>query len=195
MRGIFIIEKSFLIRSALVRMISEVEDRSYIHELNSLAELNYFDSETENAIIIIDEKQLPENYEKEFKRLELKNYRLIQICSKNESKFKEADTICLDEEQDSIMRKIRSLPTSRKDKNREENGKAKILSDRETNILRYVALGYTNKEIADKLFLSSHTVIAHRKNISAKLGIKTIAGFTVYALLNNIILPNEIGTT
>ncbi len=195
MRGIFIIEKSFLIRSALVRMISEVEDRSYIHELNSLAELNYFDSETENAIIIIDEKQLPENYEKEFNRLELKNYRLIQICSKNESKFKEADTICLDEEQDSIMRKIRSLPTSRKDKNREENGKAKILSDRETNILRYVALGYTNKEIADKLFLSSHTVIAHRKNISAKLGIKTIAGFTVYALLNNIILPNEIGTT
>lgn len=66
------------------------------------------------------------------------------------------------------------------------------ISDRETEILRLVALGRTNKEISDELSISTHTVITHRKNITAKLGIKTIAGLTVYAILNNIILAEEV---
>jgi len=65
------------------------------------------------------------------------------------------------------------------------------LSEREKGILKLVALGFTNKEIGEKLFISSHTVIAHRKNITAKLGIKTIAGLTVYAVLNRIISSEE----
>ncbi|HJZ41953.1 MAG TPA: LuxR C-terminal-related transcriptional regulator [Bacteroidales bacterium] len=66
------------------------------------------------------------------------------------------------------------------------------ISDREKDVLRLVALGNTNKEIAGKLFISSHTVITHRKNITAKLGIKTIAGLTIYALLNKLITSEEI---
>jgi len=65
------------------------------------------------------------------------------------------------------------------------------ISDREKEVLRLVAVGLTNKEIGDKLFISSHTVITHRKNISAKLGIKTIAGLTMYALINHLIVPEE----
>ena len=53
-----------------------------------------------------------------------------------------------------------------------------------------VALGLTNSQIAEKLFISQHTVVTHRKKITSKLGIKTISGLTVYALLNNLI---EIG--
>jgi DNA-binding CsgD family transcriptional regulator len=66
------------------------------------------------------------------------------------------------------------------------------ISEREKDVLRLVALGYTNKEIAGKLFISSHTVITHRKNITAKLGIKTIAGLTIYALINKLITSEEI---
>ena len=66
------------------------------------------------------------------------------------------------------------------------------LSKREIEILRHVALGYTNQIISDLLFISKHTVVTHRKKITAKLGIKTISGLTVYALLNNIIETNEI---
>jgi DNA-binding CsgD family transcriptional regulator len=66
------------------------------------------------------------------------------------------------------------------------------ISDREKDVLRLVAIGLTNKEIGDKLFISSHTVITHRKNITAKLGIKTIAGLTMYALINHLIIPEEI---
>ena len=49
-----------------------------------------------------------------------------------------------------------------------------------------------NKEIADQYNISIHTVISHRKNISRKTGIKTVAGLTVYALLNGLIDINTV---
>jgi len=61
------------------------------------------------------------------------------------------------------------------------------LSSREIEILAAVAQGLLNKEIAAKYNISIHTVISHRKNIARKTGIKTIAGLTAYAILNNLI--------
>ena len=66
------------------------------------------------------------------------------------------------------------------------------LSAREKEILVCVAKGMLNKEIADAENISIHTVITHRKNITRKTGIKTVAGLTVYALLNNLIDINTI---
>ena len=66
------------------------------------------------------------------------------------------------------------------------------LSEREKTILRFVALGFTNRDIAEKLFISTHTVITHRKNITRKIGIKTVSGLTVYALLNHLVEMDEI---
>lgn len=60
------------------------------------------------------------------------------------------------------------------------------LSQRETEILVLVAKGYMSKEIADMLNISLNTVNTHRKNITAKTGIKSIAGLTVYAMLNKL---------
>jgi len=67
-----------------------------------------------------------------------------------------------------------------------------VLSSREIEVLKEVALGYSNKEIAERLFISINTVITHRKNITEKLGIKTISGLTVYALMNNLINPKDV---
>jgi len=75
---------------------------------------------------------------------------------------------------------------------RQSNIKTSSLSKREKNILREVAMGLTNKEIADKLFISIHTVTTHRKNITQKLGIKTVSGLTIYAILNGIIKLEEV---
>ena len=61
------------------------------------------------------------------------------------------------------------------------------LSKRETDVLVAVAKGMMNKEIADQMNISIHTVISHRKNITRKTGIKSVSGLTVYALLNNLI--------
>lgn len=61
------------------------------------------------------------------------------------------------------------------------------LTERELDVVKLIAIGKTNKEIADELYISVHTVISHRKNITEKLGIKSISGITVYAILNNLI--------
>ena len=61
------------------------------------------------------------------------------------------------------------------------------LTKRETAVLVLVAKGLMNKEIADQLNVSVHTVITHRKNIMHKTGIKSVAGLTIYAMLHNLI--------
>lgn len=66
------------------------------------------------------------------------------------------------------------------------------LSKRETDVLVAVAKGMMNKEIADQMNISIHTVISHRKNITRKTGIKSVSGLTVYALLNNLIDEKEL---
>ena len=66
------------------------------------------------------------------------------------------------------------------------------LSNRETDVLVALVKGLTNKEISDKLYISVHTVITHRKNIVRKTGIKSVSGLTVYALLNNLVDETEI---
>ena len=66
------------------------------------------------------------------------------------------------------------------------------LTDREIDVLVAVAQGLMNKEIADKLNISIHTVISHRKNISRKTGIKSVSGLAIYALLNNLISKDKI---
>ncbi|PWD97946.1 response regulator transcription factor [Marinilabilia rubra] len=73
-----------------------------------------------------------------------------------------------------------------------DKGETEELTPRERLILKHVALGRTNKEIASELFISTHTVISHRKNITRKLDIKTVSGLTVYAILNGIIKMEDI---
>lgn len=66
------------------------------------------------------------------------------------------------------------------------------LTEREKEILISVAKGMINKEIAEQHHISIHTVITHRKNITRKTGIKSVAGLTVFAILNNLIEMQEV---
>jgi DNA-binding CsgD family transcriptional regulator len=100
-------------------------------------------------------------------------------------------TISIYDKEDDLILKLNNFVESRTNLHNISSSTFE-LSEREKEILRQVALGLTNSEIADKLFISQHTVIAHRKNITSKLGIKTISGLTVYALLNDLISMNDI---
>lgn len=62
------------------------------------------------------------------------------------------------------------------------------LSERETEVLVLLAKGCQSKEIADRLNISVHTVNTHRKNITRKTGIKSVAGLAVYAMLHNLVV-------
>lgn len=66
------------------------------------------------------------------------------------------------------------------------------LGEREKEILRLIALGLSNKEIANRLYLSVHTVATHRKNIISKLQIHSTAGLTIFAIIHNIIDTSEL---
>lgn len=66
-----------------------------------------------------------------------------------------------------------------------------LLSEREMEIIKLIAEGYTNVQIADYLILSNHTINTHRKNIMSKLGVKNTAGIVMYAVKMNLVSPNK----
>ncbi len=67
-----------------------------------------------------------------------------------------------------------------------------VLSSREKEIVVCVVKGMTNREIADHLFLSTHTVITHRRNIARKLQIHSPSGLTIYAIVNKLVELGDI---
>ena len=96
------------------------------------------------------------------------------------------EIISIDDTRDTILRKIQKHIKNNDDKN------SNSLSDRESDVLKEIVRGHSNKEIADVLNISIHTVMSHRKNIMQKTGIKSQAGLTVYALTNNILSVDSI---
>ncbi len=66
------------------------------------------------------------------------------------------------------------------------------LSPREIEVLVLLTRGFINKEIADRLNISLTTVITHRKNITEKLGIKSLSGLTIYAVMRGYVEPYEL---
>lgn len=92
--------------------------------------------------------------------------------------------IDIHDNRETITNTLKSIESNaKKGKNSGDNSE---LTKRETDILILVAKGMMSKEIADKLNISIHTVISHRKNITKKTGIKSVAGLAVYAMLNNL---------
>lgn len=64
------------------------------------------------------------------------------------------------------------------------------ISEREMEIIKHIAEGLSNQEIADKLFLSVHTVSTHRRNIMSKLGLCNTASLVMYAVREQIVSVN-----
>lgn len=66
------------------------------------------------------------------------------------------------------------------------------LSAREIEVLRLLVRGFINKEIAERLHISLTTVISHRKNITSKLGIKSVPGLTIYAVMHGYVEADQV---
>lgn len=106
--------------------------------------------------------------------------------SKSESKSDESlpATIYFDSDESEIEDALLSIIKAAK---KLELSTDSQLSSREREVLREVAGGKTNKEIAEMLCISTNTVITHRKNITSKLGIHSVSGLSLYAVMNGII--------
>ncbi len=122
-----------------------------------------------------------------------KDCNLMCVCNKipenNSIKYFVLNTCSVKEAYDKFNSFFSS---SENDKDGNTTTDKSILSDREIEVLKEVASGLSNKQIAEKLFISINTVISHRKKITDKLDIKSISGLTVYALMNDLINPEEV---
>lgn len=115
---------------------------------------------------------------------------LLEEGTSREEEKKMKSVIRISDTQQQILETI--LEITRKHGGAGPGPQAERLTERERTVVRLVSLGMTNKQIADRLFLSAHTVLTHRKNIISKLGIKSVSGLTVYAIVNNIITIEEV---
>jgi DNA-binding NarL/FixJ family response regulator len=99
------------------------------------------------------------------------------------------DTISIYDSVEQLKDKLDKLTNSSIDEVADESN---TLSIREKEIIACVVNGLTNKEIAQELFLSAHTVISHRRNIAKKLEIHSTAGLTIYAIVNKLVEIDQI---
>ena len=88
---------------------------------------------------------------------------------------------------DNARRIIQKLQSAVEEAQNNPKNDINELSARERDILVAVAKGKANKEIADEFNISIYTVISHRRNISRKLGINSVPGLTVYAIMNKLV--------
>jgi DNA-binding NarL/FixJ family response regulator len=190
-----VFEKSFLFRKGLVSLIREIENSENIIEYSDVEQFHSQLKINKPNIVIINMELFSSISPKVISRIKTEfNCHFIGICHKPEPVNDEIIEACLfyDEQKTELLKKISPLI----DDIINNQGNKKIqsikktdheLSDREKDVVALVGKGLTNKEIADNLFISIHTVMTHRKNIVKKLGIKTVSGITVYAILNKLI--------
>lgn len=193
---VLIADKSLLVRLGVSGILNQVKyplDSKTFAEPSKL--FNHLLKE-KKGLLIISRSFLSECDKKVIEQIRNSRYGLktifINDCSSAGMNFLNSQEVI---EPDDSERVIRSKIEKclRKLSGKPDNERLpEEISRREEEVLKLVALGLTNKEIADRLFISMHTVITHRKNITAKLGIKTIAGLTVYALLNKLITTEEL---
>ena len=188
-----IAERSYVIRAGLNKIINGFPETSVIKEITDVKKLNKLISNNKPDILIINAKLIDDAHDdirKMFtERVKTKFVIFVGTRRENQHFAYFDEKISVDEGKDEITKKLQNLITAAlPEKHNTENSE---LSEREKEVVKQIALGNTNKEIADLLFISTHTVITHRKNITRKLGIKTVSGITVYAILNNIIEIDE----
>ncbi len=189
--SVIIAEPSYLMKRGISALIDDIVQAEIVF-IDDTQELNhYLDTNVVEAVLINDQifKEIadPELF---FDLKAETSYILLSDNPENLREKRKFDAVLnRNASKDEIVPVIESIL---KTENHETDQTDTLLSSREQDVLKQVAMGYTNQEIADHLHISRHTVISHRKNITSKLGIKTVSGLTVYAVLNDLIPKDQI---
>lgn len=189
-----ICEASEIIANGLAEIIQGMPNFAVVSRLDNPDRLNERILATDTNLLVINptllgyaERNLPSQLCKEFPHLSV--IALITNYIEN-STLKAYNGII--EINDPKLKVINTLNQLAQNNDKAEKSDDVELTKREQDVLVAVAKGMMNKEIADQMNISIHTVISHRKNITRKTGIKSVSGLTVYALLNNLIDENEV---
>jgi len=190
--NILIIEPSGIVLEGLKAIIRESEHTFKIRQSESISEFVSDEEHDHYDIILLNAQSYRDNH-RIFNKFHdnFRNSAIIGIITslytREICKFCQ-DYICLDDSPEAVLAIIEKNLRQEKKRILSNN----LLSDRENEVLKLLVKGETAKEIAAKLFISTHTVVTHRKNISAKLGIKTTSAMAIYAVAANIITLDDV---
>jgi DNA-binding NarL/FixJ family response regulator len=187
---------SYLVRKGMVYVLNRIQGVRILKEFDTDGPLRTYLENHPVDFIIISQSCFERSADLFMSKPQLLEKTILIEESQKESITVKAQhhgtytSIHLLEGKEILIHKIRELLQHQENGYVEDHSME--LSPRETTIVRLVSMGLTNRQIAEQLFLSTHTVMSHRKNISAKLGIKSVSGLTIYAIVNNIITIEEV---
>jgi two-component system, NarL family, response regulator NreC len=188
-----IAEQSEVIRKGLTQIIGSFNMFDRIHEISCNSSLESGIIKMNPDVLIINPSLIhpggPE-WLAGFKDGKIKVAAIVYSLFDYELTDLFDQVIHVDDNRLKIKNKLGKLITGPFDRKMPNNDTT--LSLREKDVVRLLARGLSNKEISEKLFISPHTTITHRKNITRKLNIKSVAGLIVYAIINEIVTVDEM---
>lgn len=184
--NVVLIEPSEIVATGIASIINSNPQFNVVQTLNDPSYYNSNDSDVD--IVVINPTVVDYNDRLDIRSwLGTENTALVALTHSNyeESVLRQYDE-CIGI-YDNTARIIQKLKNAIDENRKNPKNDLNELSSREKDILAAVAMGKTNKEIADEFNISIYTVISHRRNISQKLGINSIPGLTVYAIMNKLV--------
>jgi len=183
--NIAVIEPSQIIFEGLSNILMKFKKNFYLYRFNDLEELKNSVSKESFTVALINPLAI-QNRLTDFLKLKGNHPNMLTIALvysffDNDLLLKFDDTLSVTASMEQIRHKLGQISTA------SEKSLHDDLSDREIEVLTQMVKGLANKEIADTLNISIHTVISHRKNITEKTGIKSLSGLTIYAITKKII--------
>ncbi len=187
-KKIVIVEKSKIIREGLTAILYAHEICSKVVCMEDFGEWSMLMRNTQPDLIILSPEASYEGKEKIRYKYKLSEDTffvglIYQYYNQKELADLFNEVIFITDSEDTIINKFKNLSSQNNENSSSSNEK---LTDREKDVLKLLLRGLANKEVADQLSISPHTVVSHRKNIIEKTGIKSLSGLAVYAILNNI---------
>ena len=188
---IAIVEPSVIIRNGVVSVLKRLNLDIDIVEISDMPQLQGLLEKHNPDVVIIDPTQIgmfslqhiKENLSGSKKFIALQSNLADASALKGYDEF-----ISLYDSAEQIKAKVESVISE----NEQDNSDKQELSQREKEIVSCIVKGLTNKQIAETLHLSVHTVMTHRRNISGKLQIHSSAGLAIYAIVTKLVSLDEI---
>jgi DNA-binding NarL/FixJ family response regulator len=191
---IVILESSKIIFEGLYSILYQSDIHCRVYRVENIDELSDM-LKTENINIIIANPMHFVNRDKEIKKIK-KEFPSLSIVGIDFGIMQKAVTetdaaFTLYDTPEHIIHLISRMDSRNKSlsKNNDDNDN---LTKREIEVLTCIVNGKLNKEIAEELNISIHTVVRHRKNITTKTGIRSQSGLTIYAISKKIVEIEDI---
>ena len=188
---IAIADSSDVIRAGIISILKRMNFQILFFEIKNLQQLRLSVAHHNFDILILNPIltgfSSPQQLKKEFcKSGGIKIIALQSVLCENSLMSQYDESVSIFDSNEQIISKLKKTISSESDISSE------CLSSREKEIVGLVVQGLSNKQIAQKLNLSIHTVITHRRNISTKLDIHSTSGLTIYAIVNKLIEIDDI---